>query len=400
MSKSKLKFKGIVINILISIVSLTLCFLVIEYGVAHFFYTDVYKISFKKFDPLLGWHLIPGTYWVKPSNSFKKHKIYINKFGLRSRDLEKNKQKKVKQIIILGDSFTFAEAIRTNDIFSTQLEKLLHERYAKNEYEVINAGVEGYGTAQELLFMKMLSDHNIIGDYYLLMVFTNDILDNLRLSYGSLEKNLIQPGFVLNNEGNIELKYLPQEVLKDNLENFIPIKKSPSRLKTIEILKIRVKTFLQTKPDLVKKLNKLGFNEKVSRMPGLLNGWYRDDILDTGLPLMKTLIREIRNEAEKKNAQLLICLIPSPFQIHSEIYIQLLKKTFPNNEIVNNFLEDVTRPQDIMREICRELKIRFFDLYPILYENKNKELYNLGDGHFTKIGHTIVAHNLASFISE
>lgn len=401
MNGRKLKFKKIIINILVSIVSLTLCFLVIEYGIAHFLYSNVDKISYKKFDSLLGWRLVPGTYWVKPSHTFKKHKIYINKFGMRNKDLAKIKQKEVKRIIISGDSFTFAEGIRTKDIFSNQMEKLLNENYSNNKYEVINAGVEGYGNAQELLFMKRLSDYNIVGDVYLLMVFTNDILDNLRLGYGNLKKNLVQPGFVLNNEGKIELKYLPQKMLQDNSANFIRVKKAPrSRFKTIEVIKTRIETFIQTKPDLVKKLNKLGLNVKMHRMPGLLNGWYRDDILDTAIPLKKALIREVRDEAKKKNAQFLICLIPSPIQVYPEIYKPILNKTFPNSEIVKNFLEDASRPQNIMKEICKELRISFFDLYPILYENNNKELYIPKNGHFTKIGHTIVAHNLATFIAE
>lgn len=375
------------------------CFLILEYAVGQFYYSNIHQISYKMFDPQLGWRLKPGTYWIKPPHTFTKFSFYINKYGLRNRDITTIQEKGIKRIIILGDSFTFGEVIRNKDIFSIQLERILKKNYS-NKYEIINAGVPGYGTAQELLFMKKLSDNNITGDIYLLIIFTNDILDNLCLDYGNRSQNSVQPGFVLGSNDKIELRYLPVNKTSNNLENFIPVRKKPKNTKIIEVLKRKVESFLQTKPVLVKVLSKLGFNVKFPRMPGLLNGWYEENVLEAGIPLMKALIKEIKNETEIKNAKLLISIIPSPIQVYPDVYGNILKKTFPDSKQVDNWLKNMTKPQTIIREICEKLDIPFLDLYPILYKNSDKELFIPREGHLNRTGHTIVAHNLAKFIIE
>ena len=63
---------------------------------------------------------------------------------------------------------------------------------------------------------KELSNNNLIGNIYLLMVFTNDILDNLRLNYGNLSTNMMQPGFVLIGDGKIEWRHLPQKRISNS----------------------------------------------------------------------------------------------------------------------------------------------------------------------------------------
>ena len=48
-------------------------------------------------------------------------------------------------------------------------------------------GIPGYGTAQELLFMReLLQRHRVRPDLVVQVFFTNDILDNRCLSYGNL----------------------------------------------------------------------------------------------------------------------------------------------------------------------------------------------------------------------
>ena len=96
-----------------------------------------------------------------------------------------------------------------NERLTIQLEDLLREQ--GEAYEVVNAGVPGYGNSQELLLMKSLADDGVVGDIYLLMLFTNDILDNLRLGYGDVQEELVRPGFSLNQSGKAELKHLPVE---------------------------------------------------------------------------------------------------------------------------------------------------------------------------------------------
>jgi hypothetical protein len=366
---------------------------------------------YHEFNPVLGWKPRPGSYEFKPPNSFRKHSIYINKFGLRNKEISNLEGKKTKRIIVLGDSFTFGMAVSNDVLFTTVLEDILNKNVSGSSqynYEVINAGVPAYGTVQELLMMKYLTDNGIVGDIYLLMMFPNDIFDNVQLLRNDLP--VYAPGFILDNNGKLILKYLPKkieptennkvegEINKENkTKGFI---KSILDLKTIIFFKDRIGTLLQTKPNIIKFIMKLGIKIEAPKMPVTIIGWYSDDILPPGLPLLKSLISEIKKEAFNKNAKLLVALIPSQIEVYPDIYKPIIEKTFPGEKMIVEWQNDITRPQRITRDLCSKLEIPFLDLYPELHKNNNRHLYLFKDGHFNKLGHDIVAKNLAKFILE
>ena len=123
-------------------------------------------------------------------------------------------------------------------------------------------------------------------------------------------------------------------------------------------------------------------------------------ILDTGVPLTKALISEMKKETEKVNAKLLIVLIPSTIQVKTDIFAPLLKSNYPDNKLVLDWFHDPERPQRIISEICKDLDIPYLDLLPVLRANNDKQLFIHGDWHFTEIGHTVVAQSLAKFLEE
>lgn len=382
--------------------TLIICFLIIE-GFRKFYYSNVVDVKDKEFDPELGWLYKPGTYWVKPIHAFSKHSYYINKYGLRNREINLNKGNGTKRIIILGDSFTFAISVRDEDIFSNRLEKNLNQNYP-DKYEVINAGVEGFGNLQELLLMRRLADNNVTGDIYLLTIFTNDILDNLCLSYDDATENLVQPKYDLDNNNKLVLKRPPKKKtnsVRKKTDDIIMRYYYDSMIVVIfKTLKIKLESFLQTRPYLISFFHKLGLNIKFPRLPGLINGWYNEEILKNGIPILKASIKEIRNEAERQHAKLFISLIPSPLQVYPDTYGPLLKRTFPDNRMVEKWIKDKLVPQHVIREFCEELNIPFLDLYPILYNNHDKKLYIPMEGHFSEKGHAIVADSLSKFITQ
>ena len=376
--------------------TLIICFLILEYGFSKFYYSNVIYVKDKDFDPELGWLYKTGTYWIKPTHSFFKHSIYINKHGLRNREINLTKENGTKRIIILGDSFTFSKAIKDEDIFPRRLEIILNQN-SPDKYEIINAGVEGYGTVQELLLMRRLADNNVTGDIYLLMIFLNDILDNLCLTYAKADENLVQPKYDLYNN-KLVLRRQPEKETKDT-GNLISVRGKKHKIMVFKTLKIKLESFLQTKPLLISFFNNIGLDIKFPRVPGIITG-YNEEILKNGIPILKESIREIKSEAERHHAKLLISLIPSPLQVYPDTYGPLLKRTFPDNRLVDKWLEDKLVHQRLIKEICKELNIPFLDLFPILYKNNNKEMYISMEGHFSEKGHAIVADSLTTFINQ
>ena len=80
--------------------------------------------------------------------------IQISTYGLRDRDYSIPKGKAFR-ILVLGDSVTFGWGVNLEDTWVKKLEKILNER-ERREFEVINLGVPGYNTRQEMeFFMEM-----------------------------------------------------------------------------------------------------------------------------------------------------------------------------------------------------------------------------------------------------
>ncbi len=370
-------------------ISILFCFALFEYGISYFFYPETQEKSDKQFDAVLGWRYKPGAYSVKPDNSFVAHTIHINELGLRETNPPTKPSPRQARVVVLGDSFTFGRAVPQQDLFTSRLQDHLNKRF-RVDSEVINAGVEGYGTAQQLLWMQRLASHGLIGNVYVLQLFTNDILDNLRLEYSSLELQPLQPGYIIGDDGKLDLRHKPQE------DSWRPARNDAGKsFRTYKVLKAAAESYAQSRPSLIQLASSLGIPIVLPRTPGLINAWYTQEVLASGLPLFKALLREIKLEAEKQSARLLVVSIPSPLMVYPDTYGPILKRTNPNDSRVDEFLRDVSRPQRAMQKMCEELQVPFFDVYPALIKNNANPLYIPREGHFTKEGHEVVAEALA-----
>lgn len=122
--------------------------------------------------PLLGWVLPPS------SESFTiDAPVRVNALGLRDEELAVEKPLGTKRVLCLGDSFTFALGVRLEDLYVKQLERRLTEAAGDARIEVINAGVAGYNTRQELITFLTLGasldpDLVVVGFYW------NDLVGN------------------------------------------------------------------------------------------------------------------------------------------------------------------------------------------------------------------------------
>ena len=108
--------------------------------------------------------------------------VSINSDGLRDREHAKQKPAGTLRIAVVGDSYAEAFQVEREQAFWSVSEQRLREcpALAGREVEVINFGVSGYGTAQELLTLRE-KVRGYSPDVVLLAVTTNnDVLDNSR----------------------------------------------------------------------------------------------------------------------------------------------------------------------------------------------------------------------------
>ena len=100
-----------------------------------------------------------GEYQIRrniPNSSYKhkssdgKWSFRINKNGFRSdKNYSYNKSPDTLRILLLGDSYTLGWEVDQDEVFSVILENYLNNNGICAE--VLNAGVSGFGTAEELL---------------------------------------------------------------------------------------------------------------------------------------------------------------------------------------------------------------------------------------------------------
>ncbi len=99
----------------------------------------------RSFNPYLRYEFVPGA---------KTEKISINSDGFRGPEYTVAKPAGTFRIIMLGDSETFSYMLSQNDTLPAQLESLLNKNSPSVHYEVLNFGVEGYCTFQEMEMLK------------------------------------------------------------------------------------------------------------------------------------------------------------------------------------------------------------------------------------------------------
>jgi hypothetical protein len=144
-------------------------------------------------DTVRGYALRPGVsgWYRKEGEAY----VRINSVGLRDREHAKQKPPGTLRIALLGDSFSEALQVPLEDAFWVVMEERLQGCRAFNEgkrVEVINFGVSGYGTGQQLLTLREHAWDYSPDIVMLAMTTNNDITDNSR----ALKKTEEIPYFV------------------------------------------------------------------------------------------------------------------------------------------------------------------------------------------------------------
>ena len=267
-------------------------------------------------DPNLGWWHIPdvSSKYVGEGQS----QVTINHLGLRDREHLLAKPKGSIRVAVLGDSYAEAVGVPRERNFCSILERSLQtcETNRKHSVEVINFGVGGYGTAQELL---MLREHvwEYGPDVVILAFFPgNDITDNssvmTRLAWPQAP---VRPYFQLNS-GSL----VPDESFRHSPEFRVPLETRKLPGDPVEAIK-RHSRVLQ----LVARLKGMWpalwvwplerrplaeFTEalKPPETPAYAQAWL----------VTEALVTEIYRDVQRHRAQFLLVVISDPLQVYPD----------------------------------------------------------------------------------
>jgi hypothetical protein len=183
-SLAKQKLFKVVTLVLTCLICSAICFIgiLIRNRLPLYVQEPGYELSGHRYlyDQLYGWKNIPG--WQA---STINQPLSINSKGLRDREYPYQKAAGTKRILVLGDSYTWGYGVANKEIYTEVLEEALQDKYP--HYEVLNAGVSGWGTDQQYLFLiteglKYSPDLVIVGH------FINDLEEILQTESYGLQK--------------------------------------------------------------------------------------------------------------------------------------------------------------------------------------------------------------------
>jgi hypothetical protein len=111
-----------------------------------------------------------------------KNYVVINSAGLRDREHQKTKPANTIRIALLGDSYCEALQVPLEQTFWWLLQQKLEacNAFPGKQVEIINFGVSGYGTGQELITLEKHAREYSPDIVMLLVTTNNDITDNRR----------------------------------------------------------------------------------------------------------------------------------------------------------------------------------------------------------------------------
>lgn len=130
---------------------------------------------FRRYDPDIGIALIPKTH-VTHRRGCYEGEVSVNQWGMRDRDRSLEKSPGVFRIALLGDSAIEGVQVAPDEVVNIRMEKLLAGKGYKN-VQVLNFGVEGIGTTQELLIYKQRA-RRFRPDLVVLVFTDNDVMNN------------------------------------------------------------------------------------------------------------------------------------------------------------------------------------------------------------------------------
>lgn len=107
---------------------------------------EIYQTSANK---ILRYELRPNL-----KTTYESFEVVINSDGFRDKEYPLQKGRGVYRIVMLGDSTAFGRFVGPQENLPRRLEKALEKACPQKDFEVLNMGVEGYNSIQELELLK------------------------------------------------------------------------------------------------------------------------------------------------------------------------------------------------------------------------------------------------------
>jgi hypothetical protein len=315
-------------------------------------------------DPVIGYKLRPSTAIRFTTADFSTD-IAINGAGVRDEEFGP-KAANERRIVVLGDSLVLAVQVQLQQTFCKQLEASLNARSNGVRYRVIDAGVQGYGPVEEVLFYERVAS-KLQPDLVLLVTFVaNDAVEAyehaFRLQSG--ERTGAPP---------------PPPRLGDRVRHLV------RRSMVLQIVRQRV--------DAVRE----GFEWARTPRPDLRLLTYatpEPPELVTGFDVSRAAIGRLARDASGGGAKLAIVLMPARLQLDSDEFERMRGPL-----ATAGYDMGVDTATARFAEALRPLQLPILDLLPAFRHAPDpKRVFFESTVHLTPEGHVIASNAILAFL--
>jgi lysophospholipase L1-like esterase len=315
-------------------------------------------------DDVIGYRLRPGQSVTFATREFTTA-IATNAQGVRDAADIGPKPPGERRIVVLGDSLVLAVQVPFEATFCQRLQARLNAHAPPGvRYRVINAGVQGYGPVEELLFYREVASR-FGADLVLVATFVaNDAVEAFDAAWRLDGRDARPAAAAARDETGRTLRRLVRRsmVLQIARQRADQVLERAS-LKTVAPSR-PVASYLETPPDFI----------------------------PAGLAVAARALATLAQEASAQGARTVIALVPARFQLDPAEYERLREATEPIGGPLR-----VDGASERFRAAVAPLGLPTIDLLPALRDAPPGQFFP-GTVHFTAAGHETIAAALDAFI--
>lgn len=401
------KLRSLGINLALLLVTSLICLVSAEMILRIWYFNSLELMlpNFRMHDthPILGWTLKPNSTFFRQTVDYQV-RIDSNSLGYNDVEHEVEPQKGTRRILLLGDSFTEAGQVP----FEQSMGRILQKELGRQNTEIINMGINAYGTAQAYL---TLVERGISyrPDLVILLFCPNDVGNNSRELMDSM--HLGKPDIEQFGRPYFEIDPASDKLLLVKPDYERSLDWSNKRRKW-QRKKYESKSYIErlllysTLSKFIKRYQDPRNGLKYKRDPNILFGPYLNDFLpehglgkisraseyermwDTAWRVTCRLLGRIKQTCAKQGSGFLIVTVPVRRQVDPAI-ISRIKSRRPE------FKFDFDLVNRRLKACAYEKGISFLDILPLFREVRREKgitlFHQIKDFHWNSRGHQVAA---------
>lgn len=328
-------------------------------------------------DPVFGrFHSRGVSGWIRLGDEHVF--MRLNGDGLRGPEWPLARPPGTFRILVLGDAFVEGPSADEAETWVGRLEAALNSRGGPLRFEAINAGVSGWGTAEQSLWLSerglRYQPDLVIAQFYL----GNDVSDN---------------GCRLLGQDKLRHKVC---FLPDAARGLRQLELKPREVDTWEPLRVAAR-----RHSAVWNAYETGLAEYVASTKGdleLSSVWKTNmrifevnqksrNLWDEAWQVSEALLARMRDASQSGGARFMVVAAPSVYQVNREAWQTALAR---NGLSADGW--DLDGPNARLGQMVGRLGVASVDLLPSFRQQPDSErLYLNADRHFSSRGHALVA---------